>query len=160
MCTVYGLYLPLSTLPFYGTCGATARPSLAALVFGQLESVYMSVMPHPNRAKKDEFSWCQSKHGFFYMQHISFLSFPNKLFKWSIVKGEYPEQKKTAYDKYPNKAWKENHQILVNFQAVESNPSCKNTLSCRALRAEDNLRLLVCSSETGKIPAKEKKSVS
>lgn len=47
-----GWYLPLSlslslfTLPFYGTYGATAWPRLAALVFGQLESVYMSVMPH------------------------------------------------------------------------------------------------------------------
>lgn len=32
------------------------RPCLTALIFGQLESVYMSVMPHPNSAKKNELS--------------------------------------------------------------------------------------------------------
>lgn len=38
------------------------RPCLPALVFRQLESLYMSVMPHQNSVEKDEFSPYEAKH--------------------------------------------------------------------------------------------------
>lgn len=50
--------------------GASPSP---ALVFGQLESVYTSVTPHPNSSKKDELSW--SKHHRSDMEVIYFLFF-------------------------------------------------------------------------------------
>lgn len=49
---------PLSAWPLYGTCGLPAiqiGPCLAALIFGQLGSVYMSVKPHQCWAVEDEF---------------------------------------------------------------------------------------------------------
>lgn len=62
MWSAYVLYLPPSPAsfyrPLYGTCGVPAIPigRHTALIFGQLDSVYMSVMLYPNSAKKDEFS--------------------------------------------------------------------------------------------------------